>query len=253
MKKHLALAFALVILTNARAQDNESKFKLGFLANSSFGWVSGESKNISGGGLKPGLGFGIYGDYFFADNYAFSVEIQHSTQGFKALADSICIYNSGSGTFSKFGDVTIDYRIRSFQFPITLKLRTNEIGYWRYYGQVGIMPSFAYKGIRANFSPGVFPKEDDNSDRLINDQENDFITKDRSQVNAENEENFLAEDNISGFRMPILVGMGTEWSITPSTAILFSLRYEYGLLNMMKAEQARATRNSLGLVVGVRF
>ncbi|MDX5319537.1 MAG: PorT family protein [Bacteroidota bacterium] len=254
MKKHVALIMFALIGFNAMAQSDgkESKLHLGLIGLNSYGWMSTESKNISNGGIKAGVALGIYGDYYFAKNYAFTVELLHSTQGFKAKADSILSFNSSSNEYLKSGGVTIDYKMRSFQIPITLKLRTNEIGYWRYFGQIGVAPSFTYKAIKADFSPNAFVRQDDNTDRLVNDAQNDFILND-PQINPDNQSYFLEEDNVSGIRVPILIGAGAEWNLSGNTALLFGLRYEYGLLNMMKAENTIGNRNVLSLAVGVRF
>lgn len=256
MKKQIALLFAIMLSYSAIAQndDKENKLHLGFIATSSFGYVNTESKNIDGGGLKAGLGFGIYGDFFFAKNYAFNIEVLHSTQGYKVKADSILSYNTGLNQYKRTGGVTINYQMRSFQIPVTLKLRTNEIGYWRYYGQIGVAPSFTYKAIRADYSPNAFAKEDENSDRLVNDEDNDFIYNDDNLVNPDSrKDSYLEEDNVSGIRVPILIGAGAEWNISGSTSLVVGVRYEYGLLNMMKAEHTIGRRNVFSIVGGIRF
>ncbi|MBI1221814.1 MAG: outer membrane beta-barrel protein [Bacteroidetes bacterium] len=253
MKKQIALIAACLSVITAFSQNdgNQNKLRLGILATSSYGWVSTDTKNISGGGLKAGIGFGIYGDFYFAKNYALCIEVLHSTQGYKINADSLLSFNSGSGSYKKTGNVNIDYKIRSFQIPITLKLRTNEIGYWRYYGQVGIAPAFAYRGITANYKPAAFENADDNSDRMVNSQDNDFV--DVNTISENNRKYFLQEDNILGIRVPILIGGGAEWNLSGNTAILMGVRYEYGLINMMRAQNTIARRNVLNLVAGVRF
>lgn len=257
MKKQLALLLCLFFVLAAQAQNDskEKKLHLGFLATSSYGWMSTDSKNISGGGLKAGLGFGIYGDYFFADNYAFSLELLHSTQGYKIDIDSICTYNNSDGSFKKTGNVELNYRMRSFQIPITLKLRTNEIGYWRYYGQLGIAPTIAYRATKGTYTPDVFAKADDNEDRLVNDNENDFSYGTFiPETNADDAENhYLQEDNISSFRVPIIIGAGGEWNISGNTSLLIGIRYEYGLVNLMKADNTVGRANVFNLVAGVRF
>jgi len=255
MKKQIALLVSICFVLAAQAQNdsNGRKLRLGFIGASSYGWMSTDTKNLSGGGVKAGVGFGIYGDYFFAENYAVSIEALHSTQGYKIKADSIFTFDKASNEYKKTGNAVINYQMRSFQIPITLKLRTNEIGFWRYYGQIGIAPAFSYRSVKANFDPNVFVRADDNTDRLVNDAENDFIYGDPSLIADGNRDNFLEEDNVLGIRMPLLIGAGGEWTISGNTAVIIGIRYEYGLLNMMKAENAVARRNVFNLVAGVRF
>ncbi|HCS19051.1 MAG TPA: hypothetical protein DIW47_00555 [Bacteroidetes bacterium] len=253
MKKQLTLCLCLLLSTAGFAQNESSdkKFHLGLIGSTGIGWLSPESKNLQGGGVKAGIAFGVYGDFYFAKNYALNIEVNHTTQGYKTIADSISHTNLTNET-TKFANVTIDYRIRAFQVPISLKLRTNEIGYMRYFGQLGIAPTFAYKTIFADIDPAVFPKADDNVDRQVNDTKNDFDYAD-PQVSNDNKGSFLEEDNISGFRLPLIIGAGAEWNVSGNTAITFGIRYEYGLVNVMRAEETIARPNGFNLVVGVRF
>lgn len=255
MKKHLTLCLCLLLTMAGYAQNDseDKKFHLGLIGAGGIGWLSPESKNLQGGGVKAGIAFGIYGDFYFAKNYALTIEINHTTQGYKTIADSISHTNLLTSETRKFANVEIDYRIRAFQVPISLKLRTNEIGYMRYFGQLGIAPTFAYKTIFADFDPAVFPKADDNIDRQVNDTKDDFDYSDPDKVSNDNKGSFLEEDNISGFRLPLIIGAGAEWSISGNTAVTFGIRYEYGLVNVMKAEETIARPNGFNLVVGVRF
>lgn len=256
MKKQLTLCLCLLLTTAGFAQNDSSdkKFHLGLIGSTGFGWLSPESKNLQGGGVKAGIAFGVYGDFYFAKNYALNIEVNHTTQGYKTIADSICItIDPNTQEFKKYANVEIDYRIRAFQIPISLKLRTNEIGYMRYFGQLGIAPTFAYKTIFADIDPAVFPKADDNIDRQVNDTKNDFDYENQDKVSNDNKGSFLEEDNISGFRLPLIIGAGAEWSISGNTAVTFGIRYEYGLVNVMKAEETTARPNGFNFVVGVRF
>ncbi|MHB1277710.1 MAG: porin family protein [Bacteroidia bacterium] len=255
MKKQLTLSLCLLFTMAgfAQTEDSPKKIRLGLLASGGIGWMSPESKNVQGGGAKAGIGFGVFGDFYFAKNYAFSLEVNHSTQGYKIKADSISYTDPTTSITSKQANVTIDYRIRAFQIPISLKLRTNEIGYMRYFGQLGIAPTFAYKTIFADFDPAIFPKADDNIDRQVNDTKNDFDYVNSGKVSNDNKNSFLEEDNLSGFRLPLIIGAGAEWTISGNTAITFGIRYEYGLVNVMRAENTIARPNAFNLLVGVRF
>lgn len=256
MKKQLTLSLCLLLTMAGYAQldTTNKKFHLGLLGSAGIGWLSPESKNLQGGGVKAGIAFGIYGDFYFAKNYALSVEVNHTTQGYKTIADSICItIDPVTQEFKKYGNVEINYRIRAFQLPISLKLRTNEIGFMRYFGQLGIAPTFSYKSIFADFDQNIFPKTDDNTDREVNENKDDFDFADQNKISNANQASFLEEDNMSGFRMPLIIGGGAEWTISGNTAMTFGIRYEYGLVNVMKAEETTARPNALNFLVGVRF
>ncbi len=251
MKKLLSTLLILCFALNSQAQNDstEKKFHLGLITVSKLNWLSAETKNLSGDGVNAGISLGLSFDQFFAKNYAFSVELLHYSGSYSALADSI------SQNSRRFGDVSITYRERAFQIPVSLKLRTGEIGYWRYFGQLGIAPSFNYRSIRADFSVDtLFGKNpDDAIDRLVNENENDFDYADANIVSDVDRRYFLEEDNVSGIRLPLFVSAGAEWNISGQTNIIMGIRYEYGLLNVMKGEGAVGRVSSFGIMAGVRF
>lgn len=249
--KNALISLALLLFASASMAQNktkeaitEKKIKLGLLSVGQISWIATETSNIKGAGVKGGLNIGLSTDYFFNENYALSVELLHSTTGFKVMANAID-YQYNDSTLISRSDVTIDYRYRSFQIPISIKLRTNEIGYLRYFGQVGVAPSFAYRAIRANYSPNFFPDVIEGEDRLVNERGKDFNQGD-PRFN-------LSEDNVRGIILPILLGAGAEWNISGQTSLIFGLRYEYGINNLFKAERTTGSRSCLGLTTGIRF
>ncbi|TNE81294.1 MAG: PorT family protein [Bacteroidetes bacterium] len=251
MKKLLSTLLILCFALNSQAQNDtdEKKFHLGLLTVSKLNWFTAESKNLSGDGVNAGISLGLSFDQFFAKNYAFSVELLHYSGSYSVMADSL------SQKSNRFGDVGIKYKERAFQIPISIKLRTGEIGYWRYFGQIGIAPLINYRSIRADYSnTGVFGSNpDDAIDRFVNENENDFDYADASIVSDDNRRYFLEEDNVSALRVPLMVSAGAEWNLSGSTSIIMGIRYEYGLLNVMKAEGSVGRINSFGIMAGVRF
>ena len=90
---------------------------------------------------------------------------------------------------------------------------------------------------------------------MVNDDENDNIFGNNIPNTTEDDANnhYLEEDNISAFRLPIIIGGGAEWNISGNTSILMGIRYEYGLLNLMKADHTVGRANVFNIVAGVRF
>lgn len=251
MKKLLSTLLILCFALNSQASNDstEKKFHLGLISVSKLNWFSSESKNLSGDGVNAGISLGLSFDQFFAKNYAFSVELLHYSGTYRLLADSI------SQNSRKFGDVSIKYKERAFQIPISIKLRTGEIGYWRYFGQIGIAPMINYRSIQSDYSVDTLfgSNPDDALGRFVNENENDFDYNDHAPISPENRRYFLEEDNVSAFRLPLMVSAGAEWNVSGQTNIIMGIRYEYGLLNVMKGEGAVGRISSFGIMAGVRF
>ncbi len=252
MKKLMFLSLCFLYLGNSLyAQDSNDleikKFHFGLIAMPKLTWAGAESKNLEGNGVKAGLTLGLSSDLFFAKNYALSIDILHSIGGYKLKADSI------SRQSNRFADVGINYKENAFQIPISLKLRTNEIGYWTYYAQFGIAPTFAYRSIKATYDKEVFEIADDGVDRLVNEGDNDFDYNNVPFITETNRRYYLEEDNVSKFRYPLLIGLGAEWNISGNTSLIIGMRYHYALSNVMKGEGAVARVSSFNLLTGVRF
>ena len=140
MKKSL-LSFILLAFTCAsQAQD----FRLGLNFNPLFNFYTttqtadDQQFSIDNDGANFGFGYGVFGEFMFADNYSFLVEIQHVVSsadykysGIGPEGNSIRDLNFSTNT---------DYQF--VHLPLLLKLKSNEIGYSTYFAKVGVAPSF---------------------------------------------------------------------------------------------------------------
>src|SRR5712671_6072570 len=140
MKKTFVLFFALLVSGILSAQDNASgdKFRFGFKVAPSLAWLKPDVKGFSSNGSKIGFIYGIMMDYNFAKNYAFSTGLEVSYRGGKIKYDYS--FSSGNTVHTYSGDDT--YNLKYIELPLTIKMKTNEIGYITYYGQFGFQPGF---------------------------------------------------------------------------------------------------------------
>jgi hypothetical protein len=133
----IALAFVAAFQT-ANAQDN--KFNFGLKISPTVAWFKG-SENLDNDGSKIGFAYGLMADFNFSNNYAFGTGIDVTYRGGKL----------------KYQDT---YKLKTvlqyIELPITLKLKTNEIGYMTYFGRVGFAPGINIK------TDGDFKKSDIN-------------------------------------------------------------------------------------------
>lgn len=93
----------------------------------------------SGNGTKLGFTYGLMAEYRFADNYSFvtGLQINMAKGGITTKRDMAPADSAAFVTNTVF-----DYSIQYLEVPIALKMRTNLIGGLRFFGQLGITPSF---------------------------------------------------------------------------------------------------------------
>jgi opacity protein-like surface antigen len=211
MKKASALAvIALMGGMAAHAQDTK-KFRLGLELCPNLGWISSDDKSIKNDGTRLGFRFGLLGDVMLGSNanYYFSTGAFLNSVGAKTLtttADSLPAVK---------GEVKLQY----VEFPLSIKLKTNEIGYMTYFGQIG-------------FDLGI------NVSAKASYADSDF-------VNVSDDTNLL--------RMALLVGGGVEYNFSGNTSALLGLKYSNGFTSVNDGDGPDARLHYFEITVGALF
>jgi len=209
MKKVLLFLGCWAVLLPAAAQ----KVSLGLKASPGLAWIKADSKNLNGDGSKIGFAYGAIFDLMFTENYGLGSGIFIHHQGGKLEYTP----NDSSST-QKF-----NYKLQYLNVPVTLKMRTNEIGYFRYYGQFGLIP-----GINLS-AKGTYE---------INNVQYDFDN---------------AKDNINAFNLGLLVGIGTMYNFAGNTSLLLGIEWNNGFTDVFKDGDIEGKNNFLIFNVGAIF
>lgn len=203
-------------------------------------WMSPDSRNISSKGSRVGIGGGLFVEKNISRNVGFGAGLHITQMGGKIGYDSL-VPNDKSG--DSYTNVEYTYKIRYVEIPALVRLRTDEFGYNRVYFEAGFAFDFLWRA-RADINQNVFTNAKGGSeDRNINEDRADFEAS-RSVVN---------EDDILFMRIPIIAGAGWEYALSQNTVFFAGLRYNAGLLNVMRANNTRAFNNYLALNIGVMF
>jgi len=236
MKKLFALISILAFSTFAFAQDSggSNKFRFGFKVAPSLAWLKPDVKNFSSDGSKIGFIYGLMMDFNFAKNYAFSTGLEVSYRGGKIKYDYV--YNSSNNNPNSYsGDDT--YNLKYIEIPLTIKMKTNEIGYMTYFGQFGLQP-----GIK------ISAKEDFTQ------------TKTTSSATPKVTSDADASVDVSSINISLLFALGVEYRISGNTSIIGSLQFSNGFTDVLTGDnhedsstELKAISNYFSLNVGVFF
>jgi hypothetical protein len=198
MKK---LILAIVLLFTAGSLSAQSNFHPGLTFNPMFTFlraqISGNGATVSNKGVKLGYSYGLMADYMFADNYGLNFGLR--------FAQFNNEYTYAAGTFSDDQKLHKQY----LQIPVNLKMKTNEIGAIKYYGQFGLIPSITLR-TRADRTTQVAP-----SPAIV-----------ATDVN----ENSLYRP----FNLFLDIGGGLEYNFGGSTSLMVGLTFENGFVNMAR-------------------
>lgn len=207
-KAFLPLAVAALLTTATTAQDSRG-VKLGIKAAPSLSWIRSSTKEIKGDGMNLGFSFGLMTDFRLgSDNYGLSTGLFLNLTGAKQKSTSYHTKLAGlDRTIPAF-----EFK-RSYQYvelPILIKLKTNEIGYMTYYGQLGFGSAFCVTA---------------KSDVYKYDAAATGLGQD-AKFTHEEKANILKET--VPFRASLVVGIGAEYKFAGNTTMVFGLNYNNG-------------------------
>ncbi len=234
MKKIIVAIFALTLVFQVSAQ----KFGGGLEGGLTYSWLNVDSKVASAEKGLLGFTYGAFLDMNITDNFTltsgFNI-LKHG--GTIAYQDSIILNWDNSDHGVKPG-AEVSYKIQYIEIPISIKGKTQEIGYITYFGRLGINPAFAIKA-RADVEGTAY---------------NQDLTKvaDLSDLNIEKNRNLI---NIGWH-----VGGGIEYSLGGSTAIIAELLFTQNFISMTKDNitldsnsEVAVKPNMIVLKAGIKF
>jgi len=184
-------------------------------------WMSSDSKKIERAGANFGLGGGLVLDHYFAENYAFSTGLFiQGTGGNLRFTDSLDFQYGGSRDTLPGGS-TVNYKLQYLTIPFSLKLKSNEIGYFKFFTHLGINTHINLKA-----------------------------TGDVEDFNISGED---IRDEIQFFMMSYFIGGGLEYSLGGNTALIGGIYWTSGIWDVTKNPDYRAHISSVSIRLGVKF
>ena len=225
--KNILVFLSALLLVSHLATAAETGFKFGMKASPNISWHRPETRGFERNGVTFGLSYGVIADYVFAEGYAISTGVNILHTGGKLKYRYI---RDGLDT-----DKRRDYSLRYLQVPLTIKLRTDEIGYITYYGQFGLGLGFNTKA---------------EADQRI--PQGDGTVVSASGVDISDETRFM--------RGAMIIGAGVEYSLGGRTSLMGGLVFNNGFSNVLKMESPvpggtipSSMVNYLEVTLGVMF
>ena len=217
MKKLFSLTGLILVACTVYGQG----LKLGVAVEPGVSWVSAEARNVDNDNQRLSFCGGLVLDNYFQTNYAFSTGLFLGVQGGSLkYGDStqIHVYNDVQ---TLVPGSTVTYKLQYLTVPLGIKLRTNEIGYFSYFAQLGVTTQINVKA-----------KADASSEQLDDDS---------------------IKDEINFFNMGYHFGGGVEYSISTDSAIVLAIYYHNGFTDITSNNDIRVMNRLLSVRLGVMF
>ena len=226
MKKALLVFVLAFSVTAAWCQDNN--FRFGVKVQPALAWFrvdAPDEPNFKSDGMPFGFGYGFITDFAFTDRYSFSTGLEIAYRGGKTVYS----YTETNGTNVVNYTQRTKLSLQFVEIPLTLKLRTNEIGYITYFFQAGLAPGYAIR-TRAEI------------------EVNDVVIDDNKDYS----------DQINEFNLSMILGAGAEYSLGGSTSLLLGITFNNGFLDLIddsgfNGAEVKGNSNYLALMLGVMF
>lgn len=220
MKKILYALIFMMVLGSASilsAQDDGgdlSRFRFGAQLSPVAAWMTSDKSQIKGGGLVVGMKLGALGEYNFAKNYSLTFGIGFGfnqggklqfPQGGNLLPKSELAEIPEDFRRNLPSDTKITYKLTYIEFPFSLKMRTREYGYVRYFVEAPIITLGGLTAAKANI---------DAANIDVNKQK---IKDDMKRLNAQ-----------------WGLGAGMEYNFSQDNALGIGLYYNQGFFDLTK-------------------
>lgn len=186
------------------SSDEDRKFRFGLQLNPHISWLTPNTAEYESGGSKLGMTYGLSTEFFLTKNYLISTGLFIASLGGDLSYEGVYEDNNGLNVPSA---VKQTYRIKYIEIPLTLKLRTNEIGYMTYFGQFGVKTAVKFQ------STSDYSYTDINNSPKI--------------------ENVNTASDIFFINMYLTVGAGIEYNISGNTSLVLGLTYNNGFINQL--------------------
>jgi hypothetical protein len=230
MKKIILIVLMAMLTTAAEAQSK--KWKIALHVDPNLSWVKPDNKNLTAGENKLNFGFGVAIDKMFTDNYAIGTGFNIINLGGQLSYFDERITEDGQRTIALMDRA---YKLQYAEIPLTLKLRTNEIGYLTYWAQVGVGLGFNIKA-----------KSDDIIDykKLENGISADTLRwTDATAIVDESIEDEDIGDDIGIFRTSLIVAGGIEYNLSGDASIVAGVCFNNAFSDILKGQGVADSNN----------
>lgn len=225
MRRPAITAVLVLLCGSVLAQDvavgpkERRKFRMGLNIAPAVDFFTTSTSGVESDGARMKFGAGVMGEYAITNNYAFAFGLEWKGAG-AALAFDNAYYLSKEDDGNIFNLRNRVVRNDYINIPITMKLMTNEIGYFTYFAQVG-----------ADLSVLVSSKSKDKGALFLNDS--------TPGVNREMDfKDTYVHNSFANIRLR--VGAGAEWNFSGNTSLVFSVTYHHGFIDVLR--DANGTR-----------
>lgn len=209
----LLIFSSFIVFAQEKAID---KIRLGLTAHPNFAWMKSDIQGVEPNGLRAGFTYGLLGNFYFAQNYAFSTALKLTTINGQTSSNEL---TPADGPI-----INKIYKLQYIEIPLQIKLSTDEKNGLKFYGEFGLG--------------------------------NGVNVRARQDIKSENNATIAADKDIisetSFYRASLIIGAGAEFKVGEKTAVIGGLTFDNGFTDI-KTGSGTLKSSYLGLNIAVFF
>jgi hypothetical protein len=214
--------FVYLLIFNFSGVFGQSMLRLGVSVDPIASWFAVKSGNIEKDGTRPGINGGLVIEKYFHTNYGFVTGLSISSMGGNLLyRDSVTIHTGDKDYVKLKPGSSVAYNISYLTIPVAIKLKSNEIGYFTYFAQIGFL------------------------------QQINIGSNARSTGSHLNKDNVPEEINL--INLSYFFGGGIEYNIGGHTSLMAGIFFNNGFTDILSNKHQKAALNFLSLRIGMLF
>lgn len=230
IKKSIALSLLIVSVYNSaigQSDDDDKNFRFGIKVNPMLTWFRPDAdKSVQKDGVKAKFGYALMAEFKLAKVISFATGVGGDYEGGKLIFKDSASYYVHDGAFISVSDTagksvgryllkSRSYNINYITIPVTLKMKTKDIGGLTYYaifgGDIGIRTKSIVTDEVGPFSATQPPAG---------------FTYDPTNIDNTKDMNIL--------RTALNVGGGFEYNLAGSTSLVVGINYRRGFMPVIK-------------------
>ncbi len=185
-------------------------------------WFSPKTANLEKDGGRLGFNGGMSVEIYFKPNYAFLAGLSLTSLGGNLIyREATSLKTGNSNDVVLPSGTSVAFNVSYLSFPAALKLRSDEIGEYTYYAQLGLTPQLNI-GSRATATGGLLKRD-----------------------------NLSKEINL--FNLSVFFGGGIEYSISEKTSLVTGIFFHNGFMDIFSSSKRNARLNYFTFRAGMIF
>ncbi len=222
-KKKILFPFLMILLSGKMiiAQN----YRLGIYASPVISWFNTDISEVRNEGSRPGFNFTVTAEKYLRENFAFIVGFSIINSGGRLKSSDVTLFKFPGFTTIVAPGNPIVYKIQYLSIPVGIKLKTNEIGYFTYFADLGLDPKAVIRG-----------------------------RVDIPSIDIKGEK---AMTEINRFNLGYHINAGIDFSIERTISLIFGLGFENNFLDVTRdtgvQKNDKTSQKFMKFIFGINF